>query len=1702
MYTRILKKLGRKLQTLLVVLAIVGLNIGTASAVIAIPPSGPPGGGGLPPGGPPIGTVVTRTSTTPEAYFPSIQAAIADGGTSTGDTLRLDDNIPTTSQVNVNKEVKLNGNGKTVTPTFAKTTNSNNSVFGVSANNVQIYNMAIDGASGTNLHGINAYLVDNLYINNVSINSNDRYAVVVNGSSVTVNNASTSGNGWGSMNVDQGGGVTNPAVLTITGTSSHTELNQIYLDDITKNVTFNDSSSQYIFIDPPGTPANDRMYYLGTVDTTAPQMSNLKMFVKDSSGNYNPASFVRRGDMVRIEVDATDANSGMKDVEFRIQALAGDYVTSRDWISAPFNGDTYRFEFQVPTDGKYVNTHALMNEDPSGHTVWARATDNAGNYNNGVSMNFTYDNTAPQMSNLKMFVKDGSGIYVPSAFVKNNDMVRIEVDSTDTSSGMKDVEFRIQNVSGGDYVTARDWISAPVTGNTYEFDFQVPADGKYINTHAPMTEDVGGHSTWVRATDNVGNYNNGITQLFTYDNTTPSVPVLTWPIGGELTNDNTPLMQWDDSTDDNGIAGYFYRVYFNCTDEGDVPNSCSNLYPNTTGVWRSASEYQAGPTNDGTYFWQVMSQDTAGNQSDWSGLEKVVIDTVPPAQPADLRFTSVDGSQTFQCGVFLQRQPVVPIWNASSDSDFDYYEYTSFWPDGSTGLVRKVLTNPTLPNNWMPPTEGAYGYSVRTVDSAGNMSEWSLTSETLAGSCQVIYDDTAPDVTIDSIELIVSSGTYYTTDWKVNDNTPTLVGTVSDDIEVASVSVNVNGNDYTATVTGNDWKVDVTDVLPDGTHTITATATDTAGNTTSTTQDVFIDTVAPSAVYTQYKNGVEITEEIAYVQSVTELSFSGEVTDPDPSAGLLYDSFVIFQAQDDGSFAFANNGKLSYCSWRSAPNLVNYDGTNAFTITPPVDFSLCTNTLEDGEYYMTHQVYDEAVRRDIPSIYQFRDVLGLHFIVDNTAPEIAITSVSEDPISGEVTIEGTASDNFGLMPLRISFRQINDDGSVTNPVLTVNPDSFDEAGTGIWSLTLDTSTYPQLTDGNYRIVARANDLTGTGYPGSKTSADTEDVTIDNTAPNITLDLPTDGAVLSGEIDLEATCDEECDYVNFWWRADGEGYSNSSPERNYHYVRDNGTSFTWTLDSLNAERWAPDDPYLMTDGTYYFKAAGKDVAGNWARTTETMIIIDNTAPEQVLGMTIYKGNDTSGDNLGCSGFTNNRWITVDWNDNADPNFDFYRYMTKSGWDTTLVPSERPGQISDLDGEYKYQVQAVDKAGNTGEYSDWCFVTLDREAPDVDLTAPIGGNTVSGTVNIEGTVTDLNNHHYWLVVQNSSNTTVAGPSVVNDTDANISVLLAWDTTATPDGEYTVKLEARDAADNKDGGSVEWATVTVDNTAPVSSELTSPVDTSFWGTPITITGETADLNGVDFVNIYYRTAGTSDPYVIASVSPIDNPADDSPFAWTTDWTPPTEGIYDIKAAGVDMAGNEESSVYALNVTYDVTVPTTVNAGPDRGNQSAPFAQTGTASDSNSGIYMTVWSQTSGPGEVLATGEDTLTPTFSATTDGIYVVRLTATDNAGNSDFDEFTFTWVTPPPDDEGGGTVNPGTPLPPTGEVEGATDNASGSNGIVAGDSDNAITQGDSENDGCFDILGLCWYWWVVIVAGTGLVYYLYRVFREEEEDEKK
>ncbi len=262
----------------------------------------------------------------------------------------------------------------------------------------------------------------------------------------------------------------------------------------------------------------------------------------------------------------------------------------------------------------------------------------------------------------------------------------------------------------------------------------------------------------------------------------------------------------------------------------------------------------------------------------------------------------------------------------------------------------------------------------------------------------------------------------------------------------------------------------------------------------------------------------------------------------------------------------------------------------------------------------------------------------------------------------------------------------------------------------------------------------------------------------------------------------------------------------------------GTTITWNtgLREVGNPYWHS-GTYGHGEGKYEFWVKTVDNAGNESLQSEILTVTyDKTTPNIPTGLTI---KDFEGNVLGCSGYTNNRRITVDWDDSEDINFSHYIYGIKDNeYFRNLTKSINTGDIRDQDGEYKYIVRAVDKAGNISEPTQWCNVTLDRNAPIVEITNPSDNKYVKGIVDFRGTVQDTNLLRYYYKIQDTTSKTIT-------TDVNIdnALLYTWDTTAKADGSYELRLEARDKADNKDNNlSVDIINVIVDNTLPTVQSL----------------------------------------------------------------------------------------------------------------------------------------------------------------------------------------------------------------------------------------------------------------------------------------
>ena len=407
--------------------------------------------------------------------------------------------------------------------------------------------------------------------------------------------------------------------------------------------------------------------------------------------------------------------------------------------------------------------------------------------------------------------------------------------------------FSVDSGTAGDHLTNDTTLTlsgtAGAAGNTVE----IFRDGVSIGT---TVADIGGnwsladatsladgaYQFTARATDGAGNQG-PLSAAFqvTIDATAPGAPTF-----GSVTDNVAPvigLVADNGSSNDptlsiDGTAELGSTVTVYDTDGTTVLG---------TGVATGgAGPIITSPLSEGAHTLTLKATDAAGNQSAASTAFHVTIDTVAPSAPVIVSVTDdvapVTGAVADNGS---SNDPTLTIGGtAEAGSTVTVYD-----TDGTTVLGTGVATGGVFTITTSVLGEGAHALTATASDAAGNQSAAStafqVIIDTLAPLAPVIVsvtDDVAP-VT----GLVANNGSS-------NDATLTIGGTAE-----AGSTVTVYDTDGTTVLgtgvaTGGAFTI-TTSVLGEGTHTLTARATDAAGNqgASSTAFHVTIDTVAPVA---------------------------------------------------------------------------------------------------------------------------------------------------------------------------------------------------------------------------------------------------------------------------------------------------------------------------------------------------------------------------------------------------------------------------------------------------------------------------------------------------------------------------------------------------------------------------------------------------------------------------------------------------------------------------------------------------------------------------------------------------------------------------------------------------------------------------------------------------------------------------------------
>ena len=379
-----------------------------------------------------------------------------------------------------------------------------------------------------------------------------------------------------------------------------------------------------------------------------------------------------------------------------------------------------------------------------------------------------------------------------------------------------------------------------------------------------------------------------------------------------------------------------------------------------------------------------------------------------------------------------------------------------------------------------------------------------------------------------------------------------------------------------------------------------------------------------------------------------------------------------------------------------------------------------------------------------------------------------------------------------------------------------------------------------------------------------------------------------------------------------------------------------------------------------------------------------VTVDRTAPDTTL---LTKPGDPT--NLAHPSFT---FSASETTQKIECNLD------GGGWTTCTSPHSLA--VTPADGSHTMQIRAVDLAGNIdGSPASWTWHE-DNTLPTATLTDPAAANAahaIRGTVALSSTTGDPTTNGYASGVDPA--TITYQYSADGSTWATIANPAAWDTTAVTNGIYQMQVLVTDFAGNTTT-SATVANVKIDNAPPVTSQNDPG---QFLRATINLTGTAADPldpqnqpgSGVDHVDFQVSPAGAG---TWSTVGTSTGPAYSASF----DTTGLSDGHYDFRTVAYDVAGNQAASAPVTNRLVDNTVPVVQIVDPGANLRGTVLLATNPAGTNDpgpnaSGIVSTSY-------EISSDGGSTWQPVGAASwnttgvTDGLYDVRATVTDAAGN--------------------------------------------------------------------------------------------------------
>ncbi|HAV1570248.1 TPA: Ig-like domain-containing protein [Enterobacter hormaechei subsp. steigerwaltii] len=923
--------------------------------------------------------------------------------------------------------------------------------------------------------------------------------------------------------------------------------------------------------------------------------------------------------------------------------------------------------------------------------------------------------------------------------------------------------------------------------------------------------------------------------------------------------------------------------------------------------------------------------------------------------------------------------------------------------------------------------EASYTLSATATNGVGN---------SISTTANLLVDTALPTVTINTVagDNVINAAEVAAGQ--------TITGKVANADIGNTVTVNIGGNTYTATVQSDlTWSVNVPEsvltALGNGDLTVSATVTNDHGNTGTGERDITIDaslpglrvdTVAGDDVINSIEHGQNLIVTGSSDGLAAGTTLTVTVNGKTYAASVLADGTwsAAIPAADVGALA-AGTVSVTVAGQSAAGNpvTISHDVTvdlaavaisidaiatddviNAAEKGADLVLSGSTSNVEenqtvtvtfggksytakvdaDGNWTATVPSSDLAGLKDgdasvqvsVTNVNGNSASAGREYSVDATAPTVTI-----DTVAGDNVINGSEA----AAGVAISGTTTAEVGQTVTVNLGGNSYTAQVQQGGVWSINVPAADLSTLADNGYTVKVSVSDAAGN--PGSAGKA----ITLDTTPPTVSFN------VVAGDDVINSVEHGQAQVVS--------GTATGASVGDKLVITIGSNQYTTTVDASG--KWSvgvpASDISALTDGTVTLSATITDSAGN--SSTQTHDVVVNTA-SVALTVNTLSGDDVinaaeAGASLVINGssaqFASGTQVTITLNGKS-----YTATIQSDGSWTTTVPAADVGTLAD-GASYQVSVSAQDSAGNSASAT---------HTISVDTTAPvISVNTLSGD-----DVLNAAEAQQPLTVHGSSSAEAGQTVTVTLGGKTYTALVA------NDGTWTLDVPAADLANLSEGALT--VTASVNDKAGNNGQTTHTLTVDTVAPAVTISTVADD----DIVNNAEQLAGqtisgttTAEQGQTVTVSfnghsyqaTVAANGSWSVFVPGRDFLGLSDGDYTITATVSDKAGNPGSATH--DVTLNGDVPTIaintfaqddiVNAAEHgtplviSGTTDAPTGQTVTITLNGKTYTATVqndgtWSYTVGSADVTALADG-----------GSYVINAQVSNAIGNSASDNHTVT-----------------------------------------------------------------------------------------------